>query len=66
MLDNFDPKEKKAMLIFFAFLLLAIAYVYTHELPWEQNQLDSPEAQQDSDHFRTTPSPPKKSYDRML
>lgn len=36
MLDNFDPKEKKAIILFVAFLLLAVAYVTTHELPWEK------------------------------
>ncbi len=30
-----DPKERKAILIFFALLLLILTYVYTHELPWE-------------------------------
>ena len=66
MLDNFDPKEKKAILIFFALLLLAIVYIYTHELPWEQNQLQPLDEQQNSDEFRENSSPSKKSYDRML
>ncbi|MBF0277636.1 MAG: hypothetical protein HQM13_07600 [SAR324 cluster bacterium] len=66
MLNNFDPKEKKAMIIFFALLLLGIVYVYTHELPWDQNRLQSYEEQQNSDSSTRKSSPPKKSYDRML
>lgn len=38
MFDNFDPKEKKAILIFFALLILGVAYIYTHDLPWDQQQ----------------------------
>tara|TARA_B100000686_G_C15963078_1_gene559059 strand:+ start:74 stop:247 length:174 start_codon:yes stop_codon:yes gene_type:complete len=36
MLDNFEPKEKKAMIIFIALLLLGLVYVGTHELKWEK------------------------------
>ncbi len=63
MLDNFDPKEKKAILIFFALLLLAIVYLYTHELPWERNF--SPE-QNPADEFERSPDSAKKSYERIL
>ena len=35
MLDNFEPQEKKAIIIFIA-LLLGLVYVGTHELQWEQ------------------------------
>ena len=63
MLDNFDPKEKKAILIFFAILLLAIVYVYTHELPWEQNY---GREQVPGDEFENSPDATKKSYDRFL
>lgn len=38
MFDGFDPKEKKAILIFFALLLLGVAYIFTHDLPWEQQK----------------------------
>jgi uncharacterized protein YpmS len=38
MLDDFDPKEKKAMLIFIALLLLGLVYVSTHNLSWETPQ----------------------------
>ncbi len=63
MLDNFDPKEKKAILIFFALLLLAIVYVYTHELPWELNY---GQEQFPSDESERSPESTKKSYDRFL
>ena len=36
MLDNFEPQEKKAIVIFVALLLLGLVYVGTHELKWEQ------------------------------
>ena len=36
MLDNFEPKEKKAIIIFIALLALALVYVGTHELHWEK------------------------------
>ena len=35
MLDNFDPQEKKIILIFIALLLLGLVYVRTHDLQWE-------------------------------
>jgi len=38
MLDNFDPQEKKVILIFIALLLLGLVYVGTHNL-----QLGQPE-----------------------
>ena len=36
MLDNFEPKEKKAIIIFVALLVLGLVYVGTHELQWEK------------------------------
>ncbi len=36
MLDNFDPKEKKAIIIFIALLTLGLVYVGTHEMQWEK------------------------------
>jgi len=38
MLDNFDPQEKKAILIFIALLLLGLVYVGTHDLQFGQPQ----------------------------
>ena len=35
MLDNFEPQEKKAIIIFIALLALGVVYVGTHELQWE-------------------------------
>ena len=35
MLDNFEPQEKKAIIIFIALLVLGLVYVGTHELHWE-------------------------------
>ena len=32
MLDNFEPQEKKAIIIFIALLLLGLVYVGTHEM----------------------------------
>jgi len=32
MFENFDPKEKKVIIIFIALLLLAVVYVGTHDL----------------------------------
>ena len=32
MLDNFEPQEKKAIIIFIALLALGLVYVGTHEL----------------------------------
>ena len=34
MLDNFDPQEKKVILIFIALLFLGLIYVGTHDLQW--------------------------------
>ena len=36
MLDNFEPKEKKAIIIFIALLVLGLVYAGTHELQWEK------------------------------
>ena len=36
MLDNFEPQEKKVIIIFIALLLLGLVYVGTHELRWEK------------------------------
>ena len=38
MLDNFDPHEKKVILIFIALLLLGLVYVGTHDLQFGQPQ----------------------------
>jgi len=38
MLDNFDPQEKKVILIFIAVLLLGLVYVGTHDLQLGQQQ----------------------------
>ena len=38
MLDNFDPQEKKVILIFIALLLLGLIYVGTHDLQLGQSQ----------------------------
>ena len=35
MLDNFEPQEKKAIIIFIALLALGLVYVGTHEMQWE-------------------------------
>ncbi len=32
MFENFDPKEKKVIIIFIALLLLGVIYVGTHDL----------------------------------
>ncbi len=66
MLDNFDPKEKKAIIIFFALLLLAIVYISTHELPWEQKQLSYPENQSEIDDLERRSPPKERSYERFL
>ncbi len=34
MLDSFDPKEKKAILVFIALLLLGVIYLSTHRMSW--------------------------------
>ena len=36
MLDNFEPQEKKAIIIFVALLALGLVYVGTHEQQWEK------------------------------
>ncbi|MBF0287556.1 MAG: hypothetical protein HQM14_07035 [SAR324 cluster bacterium] len=66
MLDNFDPKEKKAIIIFFALLLLAITYVSTHELPWEQEQVPYPDNQKEIDNLDRRSPPKERSYERFL
>ena len=38
MLNNFDPQEKKVILIFIALLLLGLVYVGTHDLQLGQPQ----------------------------
>ena len=38
MLDNFDPQEKKVILIFIALLMLGLVYVGTHDLQLGQTQ----------------------------
>ena len=38
MLDNFDPQEKKVILIFIALMLLGLVYVGTHDLQLGQSQ----------------------------
>ena len=57
MSDNLDPKEKRAILIFFAILLVISAYVYTHDLPWEHSR-GTPQMQSYDDTY-----PPKSQYD---
>jgi len=37
MLNNFEPKEKKAIIIFLALLALGLVYVGTHDLQWEKS-----------------------------
>ena len=37
MLNNFEPREKKAIIIFVALLALGLIYVGTHELEWEKS-----------------------------
>ena len=42
MLDNFDPKEKKIIIIFMALLILGLVYVGTHDTKFEiNNQTES-------------------------
>ena len=36
MLDNFEPQEKKVIIIFIALLALGLVYVGTHEQKWEK------------------------------
>ena len=36
MLDNFEPQEKKAIIIFIALLALGLVYVGTHEMKWQK------------------------------
>ena len=36
MLDNFEPQEKKVIIIFIALLILSLVYVGTHEISWEK------------------------------
>mgnify|MGYP007027270395 CR=1 FL=1 len=58
MLDNFDPKEKKAILIFIALLLLGVVYVSTHNLSWK-----TPQRQQMGEGEVIAPEPVKRSYE---
>ena len=37
MLDNFEPQEKKVIIIFLALLALGLVYVGTHELHWKKH-----------------------------
>ena len=55
MLDNFEPQEKKAIIIFIALLLLGLVYVGTHELQWKQPRQTfetTPPVEEDSDTGR--------------
>ena len=38
MLDNFEPQEKKAIIIFIALLALGLVYVGTHEIQWKKSK----------------------------
>ena len=38
MLDNFEPQEKKAIIIFIALLALGLVYVGTHKINWEKTE----------------------------
>jgi len=51
MLDNFDPQEKKVILIFIAVPLLGLVYVGTHDLqfgPPQQQPYISPLPEEDA------------------
>ena len=37
MLDSFDPKEKKAILLFIALLILGAIYLSTHRIDWSSD-----------------------------
>ena len=37
MFDSFDPKEKKAILLFIALLILGAIYLSTHRIDWSQD-----------------------------
>ena len=37
MFDSFDPKEKKAILLFIALLILGAIYLSTHRIDWTQD-----------------------------
>lgn len=41
MFQNFDPKEKKVIIIFIALLLLGLVYVGTHDLHFGEQNTDS-------------------------
>ena len=41
MFQNFDPKEKKVIIIFIALLLLGLVYVGTHDLHFGKQNTDS-------------------------
>jgi hypothetical protein len=41
-MSDFHPKERKAIILFFAFLALGLAYLYTHDLSWENHPKRNP------------------------
>ena len=41
MFENFDPKEKRVIIIFIALLLLGIVYVGTHDLNLDRQDYPS-------------------------
>ena len=41
MFQNFDPKEKKVIIIFIALLLLGLVYVGTHDLQFGNQNIPS-------------------------
>ena len=41
MFENFDPKEKKVIIIFIALLLLGLVYVGTHDLQFGNQNIQS-------------------------
>tara|TARA_Y100001970_G_scaffold278420_1_gene384072 strand:+ start:113 stop:286 length:174 start_codon:yes stop_codon:yes gene_type:complete len=41
MLENFDPKEKKVILIFIALLILGLVYVGTHDIQFGEQKINS-------------------------
>jgi len=38
MLSGFDPKERKAIILFLAFLMLGVVYMVTHPEQFEMDQ----------------------------
>ena len=58
MLENFDPKEKKVIIIFIALLFLGLVYVGTHDLELgvqKQNNLTTPPIEDASSSGRFQP-----------